>query len=137
MNMFELSGIDHIVLRTSRIDEMLSFYREVLGCKLERETSPELGLTQLRAGEALIDLVAVDSQLGKIGGGPPSKMENNLDHFCLQVKPITEEMISTHLEKHGISSSEFAPRYGAEGMGNSTYFKDPDGNTVELRIRSQ
>ncbi|MFT7687416.1 MAG: glyoxylase I family protein [Candidatus Azotimanducaceae bacterium] len=134
--MFEIGGIDHIVLRTTQLNEMLAFYKEVLGCKIERETSPEIGLTQLRAGDALIDLITVSSQLGKIGGGPPSKTENNLDHFCLQVKTTTEAIISAHLRKHGINATQFESRYGAEGMGNSTYLKDPDGNTVELRIRN-
>ena len=81
--MFEVAGIDHVVLRTANIDDMLAFYSNVLGCKVERETSPESGLTQLRAGNALIDLVRVDSKLGRLGGGPPGNSGNNLDHFCL------------------------------------------------------
>ncbi len=81
--MFEIVGIDHVVLRASKINEMLDFYTGVLGCKVERESSPEFGITQLRAGNALIDFVRVESKIGKLGGGPPSKTENNMDHFCL------------------------------------------------------
>ncbi|MFT7684736.1 MAG: glyoxylase I family protein, partial [Candidatus Azotimanducaceae bacterium] len=33
--MFEIGGIDHIVLRTTQLNEMLAFYKEVLGCKIE------------------------------------------------------------------------------------------------------
>lgn len=131
--MIEVIGIDHIVLRTTKLNEMLDFYSEVLGCKVERESSPELGLTQLRAGSALIDLVRVDSKLGVLGGGPPSKTENNLDHFCLQLKMISEEEIKNYLKSHNISVSEFADRYGAQGTGRSIYINDPEGNTVELR----
>ena len=54
--MIEIAGLDHIVLRTSRMEEMLYFYGTVLGCPIERELSPEFGLVQLRAGTALIDL---------------------------------------------------------------------------------
>lgn len=132
---FEISGLDHIVLRTSRLAQMLDFYCGVLGCLVERETSPELGLIQLRAGEALIDLVDVDSELGRVGGGPPTATGNNLDHFCLQLKPVSEEDILLHLSNHGIDGGEFASRYGAQGQGNSIYIQDPDGNTVELRCR--
>ena len=53
--MLELVGLDHIVLRTARLAPMLNFYCGVLGCVIERETSLDLGLTQLRAGAALID----------------------------------------------------------------------------------
>ena len=131
--MIEIVGIDHIVLRTTKLNEMLDFYSGVLGCKVERESSYELGLTQLRAGSALIDLVRVDSELGKLGGGPPNKTENNLDHFCLQLKLISEDGIKSHLESQNISVGEFADRYGAQGVGRSIYIQDPEGNTVELR----
>ena len=131
--MLEVAGIDHVVLRTSKINEMLNFYSGVLGCKVERETSPEIGITQLRAGNALIDLVRVDSKIGKLGGGPPSETENNLDHFCLQLKMISEEEIRNHLVSHNINVGEFSDRYGAQGTGRSIYINDPEGNTVELR----
>jgi len=131
--MIEITGIDHIVLRTSRLEEMLHFYGTVLGCPVERTLSPELGLVQLRAGNALIDLVTVDSELGRAGGGPPTGSENNMDHFCLQVSPQPEEDITRYLSACGIEVGPFERRYGARGYGNSVYLRDPEGNTVELR----
>ena len=133
--MIEVTGLDHIVLRTSRMEEMLHFYSNVLGCPIERELSPEFGLLQLRAGTALIDLVAVDSELGKLGGGPPTKGNNNMDHFCLQLSTQPEEEISSYLASHGIEVRPFERRYGAQGYGNSVYLSDPEGNIVELRNR--
>ena len=132
-NMIEISGIDHIVIGTANTRAMLEFYCSVLGCTVERETPDETGLTQLRAGNALIDIVAVDSSLGKMGGGAPTKTENNLDHYCLQLKPISESEIKTHLLEHGFNDISFQRRYGAQGYGQSVYINDPDGNTVELR----
>jgi glyoxylase I family protein len=134
--MLEVLAIDHIVLRTTKLGEMLEFYTKVLGCKIERETPEETGLTQLRAGNALIDIVVVNSRLGAIGGGAPTKTERNVDHFCLQIKSLPEQEIISHLEKHGIKFSEFASRYGAQGLGNSVYIQDPEGNAVELRCRT-
>ena len=133
--MIEIAGLDHIVLRTSHMDEMLHFYGTVLGCPVERELSPEFGLVQLRAGTALIDLVAVDSELGRAGGGPPTQGDNNMDHFCLQVNALQEEDICRHLASHGIEAGPFERRYGAQGYGQSVYLRDPEGNTVELRNR--
>ena len=133
--MIEIAGLDHIVLRTSHMDEMLHFYCTVLGCPVERALPPEFGLVQLRAGTALIDLVAVDSELGRTGGGPPTDSDNNMDHFCLQVNAQPEEEISHYLVSHGIEVEPFERRYGAQGYGNSVYLQDPEGNTVELRNR--
>ena len=135
--MLEVVCIDHIVLRTTKLGEMFDFYSEFLGCKVERETSEETGLTQLRAGNALIDLVVVDSSLGKLGGGAPTQTENNVDHFCLQLKPISEEEIRVQLESKGVEFGEFNDRYGAQGFGKSVYIKDPEGNVVELRSQRQ
>ena len=131
----KIAAIDHIVLRTSRLDDMLDFYCRVLGCRVERESGPEIGLVQLRAGNALIDLVTVDGELGRRGGGPPGRGENNLDHFCLRLETVSEAEISEHLVAHGVEAGDFEQRYGAEGIGGSIYIEDPEGNTVELRAQ--
>ena len=131
--MIRVRMIDHIVLRTDRVESMVRFYSKVLGCKVERTLPPEAGLTQLRAGKSLIDIVAVDSQLGRAGGGPPTAKDNNLDHFCLQIESIREIVLRDWLKSQGIDSGQFEIRYGAEGFGPSVYIDDPDGNVVELR----
>jgi catechol 2,3-dioxygenase-like lactoylglutathione lyase family enzyme len=133
--MIEIAGLDHVVLRTSRMDDMLHFYGTILGCPVERALPPEFGLVQLRAGSALIDLVAVDSELGRAGGGPPTAAGNNMDHFCLQIEPLSEKSVSDYLESQGVEAGTFERRYGAQGYGNSIYLRDPEGNTVELRSR--
>ena len=131
----QIDGIDHIVLRTSNLPAMLEFYTQILNCPVERETSPELGLTQLRAGSSLIDIVDVDSQLGRMGGPAPGDNGNNMDHFCLRLANISEKALRDHLTSCGIDVGEFGSRYGAEGQGLSVYLNDPDGNTVELRSK--
>lgn len=100
--MIEVKGLDHIVLRTSNIKDMLHFYRDILHCPIEREL-PELGLTQLRAGSAIIDLVCVDSTLGKLGGKAPSQNGRNVDHFCLQIAPLEENALLNYLDQCGLT----------------------------------
>lgn len=129
---FQVLGLDHVVLRVRDIDGALAFYRDVLGCALERSLE-EMGLYQLRAGQSLIDLVPVDGELGRMGGSGPGSEGRNVDHFCLRVDPFDPDALQAHLRAHGISFSEVARRYGAEGMGPSIYVEDPDGNTVELK----
>ncbi|AJR09231.1 VOC family virulence protein [Photobacterium gaetbulicola] len=133
--MITLEGIDHVVLRTTKLPDMLHFYCQVLGAKLERELPKEMGLVQLRAGSALIDLVTVDSQLGQLGGKPPSQDGRNVDHFCLQIAPVSEQALLEYLSQHNISCEGFAERYGAEGFGRSIYIQDPEGNVVELKLK--
>ncbi|MDF2179504.1 VOC family protein [Aliiglaciecola sp. CAU 1673] len=131
--MLKVVGIDHIVLRTDKLPDMLAFYCDVLGCKVERHTSVDIGLVQLRAGNALIDLVTLDGELGRAGGKAPTAEGNNLDHFCLQLESIEEQRLIGYLQAKGVETGDFAERYGAQGYGQSIYIKDPQGNTVELR----
>ncbi|ELV8672669.1 VOC family protein [Vibrio vulnificus] len=128
----QLQAIDHIVLRVVDLPRMLAFYCDILGCVVEREVA-EFGLTQLRAGSALIDLVTVDSKLGQQGGRAPEQEGRNLDHFCLQITPKDEQEILDFLTLHGVQVEDFANRYGAQGFGRSIYLSDPEGNTVELK----
>ena len=132
--MIRIEHIDHVVLRTSKVAAMTAFYCDVLGCTVERRLDAETGLTQLRAGQALIDLVDVDSRLGKAGGAAPGASGRNLDHLCLQIAAMTEEKLRQWLQHHGIAAGPFETRYGASGFGPSLYISDPDGNTIELRI---
>ena len=129
---FEIVSLDHLVLRAAQLEAMLAFYRDVLGCKLERSV-PEIGLYQLRAGTSMIDLVDLSGELGRAGGGPPAPDARNLDHFCLRIDPFEEDTLRAHLRRHGIEAGEVKSRYGAEGKGPSLYIEDPEGNTVELK----
>ncbi|HEY1873818.1 MAG TPA: VOC family protein [Steroidobacteraceae bacterium] len=126
---FIIRGIDHIVLRVRELPRALAFYCDLLGCTVERQ-QPELGLTQLRAGSSLIDLVTLD---GPLGAGEPPGAGRNLEHFCLTVAPFDETTLIAWLTAHGIVAGEPAYRYGAEGEGRSFYIEDPDGNRVELK----
>lgn len=131
--MIHIREIDHVVLRVRDPARMLRFYREVLGCTVEREASPETGLVQLRAGRSLIDLVAVSGSLGRKGGAPPGPEGHNMDHFCVRVDPFDEAALRRHLGEHGVQAGAVESRYGAEGEGPSLYITDPEGNTVELK----
>ena len=130
--MFRVTDIDHIVLRTSNAESLLRFYVDVLGCPIERDRR-DIGLIQLRAGRALIDIVPVDSELGKMGGRAPGHEGKNLDHFCLTVEPFEADAVVGYLNQHGIDCGAPSRRYGARGFGPSVYIQDPDGNTVELK----
>jgi glyoxylase I family protein len=127
-----LAGIDHIVLRVADRAAMVGFYCDVIGCTVDRDR-PDLGLTHLRAGRALIDLVTLDGPLGRTGGAGPGAEGRNLDHVCLGVAGFDEAAIRAHLAAHGVAVEESGLRYGAQGDGPSLYVRDPEGTLVELK----
>jgi catechol 2,3-dioxygenase-like lactoylglutathione lyase family enzyme len=124
--------IDHLVLRVMDLPRMERFYCEALGCSIEKRQD-EIGLVQLRAGRSLLDLVPVDSPLGRAGGAAPSREGRNLDHFCFRVEPFDEAAIRAQLRRFGADAGPLESRYGAEGEGPSIYVSDPEGNVVELK----
>ncbi len=130
--MIRIREIDHLVLRTERLEAMIAFYTDVLGMSVERRLE-DIGLIQLRAGRSLLDLVPVDSELGRKGGAAPGAHGRNLDHFCVRVDPFDEAAIRGRLKAMDVAAGPTERRYGAEGTGPSIYIQDPDGNTVELK----
>ncbi|MDA9982783.1 VOC family protein [Gammaproteobacteria bacterium] len=131
--MIQIKGLDHVVIRAQDAEVMTEFYCDVLGCVVERRSSPEFGLVQLRAGDSLIDIVSVDGEIGRMGGAAPGKDGRNMDHFCVRLEYFKEEVIREQLERFGVIGSKLETRYGAEGNGPSIYIQDPEGNTVELK----
>ena len=129
-NPIHILGFDHIVLRITDKRAMLDFYCDVLGLSVDRDR-PELGLTHIRLGPQMIDLVQIGGPLG--GTEWPRPETRNLDHFCLQVRPFDEPAIRAHLAAHKVEFVEEGQRYGADGTGFSIYIRDPEGNVVELK----
>ncbi|KVC78099.1 lactoylglutathione lyase [Burkholderia ubonensis] len=126
-----LRGIDHVVLRVTDMAAMTRFYCDAVGCRVERE-QPELGLVQLRAGDALIDLLAVGGTLDRPDSGLPGA-GRNLDHLCLRVEPFDPQALAAHFAAHGAPPGAPEERYGADGYGPSIYLFDPEGNMLELK----
>lgn len=118
--MLRLVAIDHVVLRVGDLEAMKRFYCDVLGAT-HVAYRPQFGMSHLRAGSAMIDLVKGE------------RRGCNMDHFCLRVEPFDEKEILSHLRRHGVAVGDVKNRFGAEGNGVSIYVTDPEGNTVELK----
>jgi len=130
--MINIREIDHVVLRVKDIEAMTRFYCDVLGAR-HVAYRPQFGMSHLRAGASMIDLIAVDGPLGRSGGAAAGKEGRNMDHLCLRLEPFDREAIVEHLRRHGASVGDIKPRFGAEGTGISIYLTDPEGNVVELK----
>ena len=119
-------GLDHVVLRVADVARSCRWYGAVLDAGVER-VLPGIGLTQLRIGASLIDLVPLPPGEER----PPAG--RNMDHFCVELAAFDEAAMRARLEQAGIVPGEVHRRYGARGHGPSMYLTDPDGNTVELK----
>ena len=95
---FTVVGIDHVVLRAADPKALERFYLDALGLRLERR---EGKLAQLRAGDALIDIVPAD-EAGPAGGSS-STGGANLDHLCLRVEPFDAAEIARHLAGQNVA----------------------------------
>ena len=129
---FRPAGLDHIVLRVKSAPRALAFYEGVLGCRLERHQE-NIGLWQLRAGAALIDLVNIDGIVGRRGGAPPGSEAHNVDHIAIAIRPFDGPSLRAHLAAHDVPIEGGSDdNYGAGGPSPSIYIRDPDGNMIEL-----
>jgi glyoxylase I family protein len=129
--MIKVRSVDHVVLRVFDVEKVGRFYIDVLGGAWDRRR-PDVGLHHLRLGDLMIDVVPVDSHLGKTGGAPPGAEGHNVDHVAFRVDPWDGDAILAQLRQHGIEG-EIKTRYGADGDGASIFIKDPEGNGVELK----
>jgi glyoxylase I family protein len=116
MAKIRIRKIDHLVLRVRDINAMRAFYCDVLGAE-HIAYRPKFGMSHLRVGDSIIDLVEVD----KRGIPAPAAGGFNLDHFCLRVEPFDQEAIVAHLKRHNVALGPIRERYGAEGNGISIY----------------
>jgi catechol 2,3-dioxygenase-like lactoylglutathione lyase family enzyme len=125
-----ISGLDHIVLNVRNVEASLSFYQQHLGLAAERVEpwrSGEVRFPSLRINEAtIIDLIATPSA----DGGA----RENLAHFCLVSDEPDLAGAVEELTRAGIPvETGPAMRSGARGDALSIYFRDPDGNLIEVR----
>lgn len=156
---FQLTRLDHVVLRCRNYSAMFTFYTEILGCTIDgpKDVGRFGGaLTHLRAGDAMIDLLSYDEDgltnegvkavLKMHGGGEGAtegkslrdvaSFETNkstMDHLCIRADPFNVREIIAFMEAKGIDVIGSGQRYGSEGTGPSIYVKDPEGNVVELK----
>ena len=124
-----IRSIDHFVLTVASIRATCDFYARVLGFRVE--TFGAEGRTALTFGEQKINLHEVGREFT-----PRARVatEGSGD-FCLLTETPIEDVVA-HLREAGVAIEEGPVRKtGATGPLNSVYFRDPDGNLVEVSNR--
>jgi glyoxylase I family protein len=128
----KVHGIDHIVLRSDNASALISFYTDILGLTIERKQE-NIGLTQLRAGRSIIDILSFALPPHAPGAWSDDDKRQRVDHFALAVQ-ADETELRQMLERHGIAIEQSGSRYGGQGEGFSIYIRDPERNLIELAM---
>lgn len=121
-----VTGIDHVVLRSTDVEGAVAWYHDHLGLEVER-------LAKWRAGEVLFpslrlsDITVIDVLSGERTG-------TNVDHIAVVVDDVDLDELATSGRFEVIRGP--MNLWGARGQGRGLYVRDPDGNMVELRTYS-
>jgi catechol 2,3-dioxygenase-like lactoylglutathione lyase family enzyme len=120
-----VSAIDHIVLTVRDLDATVAFYESVLGMTLEKFGE---GRIALKFGDQKINLHEYGNEFEPKADCPMPGSED----LCFITEKNLDEAIS-HVQSQGIDIIE-GPirRTGARGAILSFYFRDPDGNLIEV-----
>ena len=124
-----IRSIDHFVLTVASIEETCLFYQKALGIGVE-VFGPEKR-TALIFGDQKINL----HEVGRVFTPRARVATAGSGDFCLLTETPVDEVVA-HLAGLGIAIEEGPVRKtGATGPLNSVYFRDPDGNLVEVSNR--
>ena len=121
----KISGIDHLVLTVRDIDRSVRFYESVLG--MTKEVFGE-GRIALKFGNQKINL----HQLGREFDPKSQVPTPGSADLCFVTESVLEDAM-THVRGKGVDILEGpVDRTGAVGPMLSFYFRDPDGNLIEV-----
>ena len=120
-----ISSIDHFVLTAGDVEATIDFYTRVLGMTAETFGAGRRALT---FGDQKINLHQAGAEFE-----PKARLATpgSADFCLLSEVPVAE--IAEHLAAEGVEVIEGpVEKTGAAGALLSIYFRDPDGNLVEV-----
>ena len=121
----DIDRIDHIVLTVQDVERTIAFYERVLG--MEPVTFAG-GRRALAFGRQKLNL----HQAGREFEPKALKPAPGAIDLCFVASTALEEVIST-LKEEGVAIIEGpVAKTGALGPMKSVYFRDPDGNLIEV-----
>ena len=126
------AGLRHLALNVRRFDEMKRFYVDLLGFAVEWE--PDADNVYLSSGidNLALHRASIEAPLPAAPPrtAPPSAV-SPLDHLGLIVREAEDvDRWAAFLETSGVAIDAM-PRTHRDGA-RSCYFRDPDGNSVQI-----
>ena len=121
---------DHVSLRATDLDRSVAFYREVVG--LELVSRRENAQAVFRGGEALLVLFC-RPEYRPVSEG----VKSGTDHIAFCLDAGSYDALLERLKSGGLVLRGPTLNKGARGDGLATYFRDPDGNELEIKKYDQ
>jgi catechol 2,3-dioxygenase-like lactoylglutathione lyase family enzyme len=120
-----INGLDHLVLTVRSVEATCAFYADVLGMEM---VTFGAGRKALRFGAQKINLHEQGHELEpRAEQATPGSAD-----LCLLTDTLLDEVLE-HLQRCGVRILEGpVVRTGALGPIRSVYFRDPDGNLLEV-----
>jgi len=119
----EFTGFDHIVISCYSVPDVVAFYRDVLGLETGEERP---GKWAIWFGDSKISLQDEANKPPLAVGTLPGTA-----NFCVLTKTPVDD-ITRQLVDAGVEILARGERQGAVGTIDSVYFRDPEGNLVEI-----
>lgn len=125
MSIHPNTRIGHVHLKVADLERAIAFYRDVLGFDLVARYGPQAAFLSAGGYHHHIGLNTWHSE----GGGPPPPGTTGLYHFAILL-PDRRELARTfrRLLEHGVRIDGASDH----GVSEAIYFRDPDGNGVEI-----
>lgn len=121
----KVDGIDHFVLTVRDVETTCDFYSQILGVEVEASKGEP---TALKFGRQKINIHQTGNEFEPKADVPTPGSGD----FCL-ITDVPLERVVKHLASCGVEMVEGpVVRTGAVGRIESVYFRDPDGNLVEV-----
>ncbi|MEX2741419.1 VOC family protein [Rhizobium mongolense] len=123
--MIRISHLDHLVLTVADIEATSEFYRRTLGMSVETFAK---GRKALKFGNQKINLHQAGREFDPKANQP---VPGSAD-LCFIAETALADVIA-HLQAADVAIEEGpVERAGATGTIRSIYFRDPDGNLIEV-----
>jgi len=124
----ELEGVLESALYVEDLERAVAFYRDVLGLRLISEFENRRGVA-LRVGQSILLLFRAEETSKQTEPVPHGA--RGPGHVAFRVAPEEMDAWREHLRARGVPI-EREQRFGDNPP--SLYFRDPDGNVLELAV---
>ena len=123
--MTQLTGFDHVNVRTANLDGMVDWYGRVLGMRPgKRPDFPFPGAWLYLGDQAIVHLVGVEDE--------PASVEPKIEHFAIRADGLVSFL--THLEAESVETR--IARIEDFGI-TQVNISDPDGNHIHIDFSDQ